>query len=149
PDSATNGFALSPDGHRLASDRGLGGASEDIWMLDVDRGASGRITFDPQFDILPIWSPDGQHIVFSSNRNGQMNLYDKLVGAGTQSEQPLIESDQTKFASDWSADGRFLLFMSRDRKTADDIWAMPLSGDRKPFAVVKTEFEERGGQFSP
>ena len=50
---------------------------------------------------------------------------------------------------DWSPDGRFLLYRSIDPKTGSDIWALPLDGDRKPFPVVQTNFDERDGQFSP
>ena len=50
---------------------------------------------------------------------------------------------------DWSADGRVLLYNTRDPKRGADIWALPLVGDRKPFEVVATEFNESQAQFSP
>ena len=50
---------------------------------------------------------------------------------------------------DWSSDGRFLLYESLDPKRGFDIWAMPLAGDRQPFAVVQTDFSDRLPQFSP
>jgi hypothetical protein len=50
---------------------------------------------------------------------------------------------------DWSRDGRFLLYRIADPKTGFDLWAVPMFGDRKPFPVVQTEFEEREAQFSP
>src|SRR5262249_194863 len=48
-----------------------------------------------------------------------------------------------------SPDGRFLLFVKRDSITGNDLWALPISGDRKPFPVVQTRFDEGRGQFSP
>ena len=50
---------------------------------------------------------------------------------------------------DWSADGRFLLYDSLDPKRGFDMWALPLEGERKPFEVVQTDFNEGLGQFSP
>ena len=60
----------------------------------------------------------------------------------------LLESDQNKVPTDWSSDGRFLLFSSRDPQTAVDLWVLPLSGDKKPFPFLKTPFDEVHGQFS-
>ena len=57
-------------------------------------------------------------------------------------------SDQ-KWPADWSPDGRVILYNDRDAKTETDLWALPLTGDRKPFPVVQTPFEEDEGQFSP
>jgi Tol biopolymer transport system component len=54
-----------------------------------------------------------------------------------------------KIATDWSADGRFLLYRHLSFETGYDIWAMPLSGEGKPFVVVRSESDEREGQFSP
>src|SRR5262249_30305783 len=60
-----------------------------------------------------------------------------------------LESDQAKAATDWSPDGRFLLYRSQDPQTNFDLWVLPISGDKKPFLFLKTPFEERDGQFSP
>jgi len=50
---------------------------------------------------------------------------------------------------DWSADGRFLLYDVLDMKRGFDVWGLSLEGDRKPFPVVETEFNEGLSQFSP
>ena len=64
-------------------------------------------------------------------------------------EALLLESAENKNISDWSPDGRFILYTNQSPKTARDIWALPLQGDRKPFVVVQTPFEERDARFSP
>jgi hypothetical protein len=52
--------------------------------------------------------------------------------------------------TDWSADGRFVLYtFNGNFPQTLDIWALPLSGDRKPFPVIHTEFNESQGTFSP
>ncbi len=123
----------------------------DIWSFDVPRRAWNRITFDPRDDIFSLWSPDGRSMVFSSNRiSGIMNIYRKLLSGSPGSEELLLTSPQINWATDWSHDGRFLLFDSIDAKRGGpDIWALPLEGERKPFEVVHTEFNEQAGQFSP
>src|SRR5439155_11831324 len=89
--------------------------------------------------------------VFRSNRKGAYNLYSKLSSGGGADEL-LLESAQSKPQNkpiDWSADGRFLLFRSEDPQTGNDLWVLPLSGDKKPFPFLNTPFEEGEGQFSP
>ena len=68
---------------------------------------------------------------------------------GGGNEELLLSTPQMKIVQDWSFDGRFLLYVSFDPTMSRDIWALPLDGDRKPFAVVRTDFEERDAQFSP
>jgi len=148
PDSATVlGPAISPDGRRVALYRTESG-NTDVWLLDLARGVLSRLTSDTANDIFPIWSPDGRSIVFTSTRRGSFDLYQKLA-TGARSEELLLASAQPKIPTDWSRDGRVLLYHSPDPKTSADIWALPLDGDRKPLPVVRTNFEERDGQFSP
>jgi len=72
------GPRLSPDGARLAYVlQDPQSKNADIWVMDIARGVRTRLTFDPAVDILPVWSPDGSHIVFSSNRKGYYDLYVK------------------------------------------------------------------------
>ncbi len=117
-------------------------------MLDLERGVFSRFTSDAGLDIFPTWSPDSRQIAFSSNRKGVLDMYVKpAIGSG--SEELLLASAHDKFPTDWSPDGRFLLYNNTDPKTGYDIGAVPVIGDRKPFPVVRTNFEERDGQFSP
>jgi eukaryotic-like serine/threonine-protein kinase len=151
-DSSMSSPLLSPDGQRVVGYRGNPvDGNVDIWMLDVTRGVFSRLTDDVADDTSPVWSPDGDHIVFSSNRKGTPDLYQKSAFAGG-SEELLWASAQPKVPDDWSSDGRFVLFESRDRKTGADIWALPLDKTGKPgkpFPVVQTNFDEQRGQFSP
>jgi len=141
-------LALSPDGTRLAVFGKLNG-NVDVWLVELSRGAFNRFTLDPADEIFPVWSPDGTHVAFSSNRKTRIqDLYRKSIAAADV-EELLLETAQPKFATDWSPDGRFLLYFSADPKTGFDIWALALEGDRKPFPIVQTSSEERLAQFSP
>ena len=139
--------SLLPDGHRLAISLNVGGTAADIWLLDLNRGVRSRFTFDKAFDLTPVWSPDGKRIAFSSNRLGTFDPYVKTV-AGPGDEE-LLETGDAGPPSDWSPDGKFILRARQRDPGNDDIWALPLDGDRKAFPVVETTFNESNGQFSP
>ncbi len=91
-----------------------------------------RFTSDPADDVFPVWSPDGGRIVFSSNRSGVHNLYQKSL-TGDRDEELLLSTPQAKVATDWSFDGRFLLFNNRDAKSGVDILALTLEAKPKVF----------------
>jgi Tol biopolymer transport system component len=128
----------------------VGGADAvNIWLLDLSRGgASTRFTFGSLVDTNPVWSPDGSRIIFSSNRDGPYNLYQKPAN-GVKDEEVLLKSSEDKEATSWSRDGRFLVYTVVHPKTKADIWVLPLDGDRKPVPFLITEFNERQARFSP
>ena len=99
-----------------------------------------RLTSDAALDNSPVWSPDGARIVFSSNRKGVLDLY-QTSADGVGSEDQLLATAQAKSASDWSRDGRFLLYTSAHPRTRGDIWALPMKGDHTPFPVVADELQ--------
>jgi hypothetical protein len=145
-----NGFydpELSPDGRRVAAHCSVQGNS-DVWLIETGRGVASRFTFDAAADGWPIWSPDGNRIVFASNRKGNYNLYQK-ASSSAGNEELLLESSLAKYPNDFSPDGRFLLYSQIDPKTGSDLWVLPLFGERKQFPFVNTSFAERNGQFSP
>jgi len=145
-----NDIVLSRDGKRLAMQR-LDSGNSDIWLMDLARGVPSRFTFDPASDDDPVWSPDGNQVMFSSEGvkgDITLNLYRKVSsGAGTQ--EMLFKSDVTKEATDWSTDGRFIIFQAYYPKTESDLWVLPLFGDGKPYPFLQTEFTEAQGFFSP
>jgi eukaryotic-like serine/threonine-protein kinase len=118
---------ISPDQKRVAvSIRDPQTKTRDIWVIDLQTGASSRLTFDPGDDVNPTWSPDGTRIAFSSDRNGRHDIYVKAA-TGAGDEQVLLRSSEDKFVEDWSPDGHYLafggdpgesLFSLRDKKRA-------------------------------
>jgi Tol biopolymer transport system component/predicted Ser/Thr protein kinase len=141
--------ALSRAGDRLAfnlDDARTG--KTDIWIRDLARGVSSRFTFGAGNSIDPLWSPDGGTIVFSSDRDGNFNLFEK-PSSGQGEEKLLLKTDEFKIASDWSRDGRYIAFSSRGAKTNWDVWVLPTFGDRKPVPFVAGAFAELAPAFSP
>jgi dipeptidyl aminopeptidase/acylaminoacyl peptidase len=139
----------SPDGQRVAVQRTVQG-NMDIWQIDAARDIPSRFTFDTNVDSTAVWSPDGNRLVFRSNRNGVYDLYEKpATGAGD--EQRLFASSDDKIPSDWSRDGRVLLYVNENKNTGRDLWALPIQpqGVGTPFPLARTRFAEDQGQFSP
>jgi serine/threonine protein kinase len=147
-DAALANPELAPVGRRIAVTRYVQGNFDIFIVENAEEGPKSRFTFDPAIDRAAVWSPNAGGLVFSSNRNGRYDLFEK-VGSGASDEKPLLATPQDKVACDWSPDGRFLLYASDDPTTGSDLWALPMIGDGKPFPVVRTSADERQGQFSP
>ncbi|HSQ23013.1 MAG TPA: protein kinase, partial [Pyrinomonadaceae bacterium] len=142
---------LSPDGKRLATgvfDLQVG--SPEVWIYDLSRDVPLRFTFDQDFDASPIWSPDGNLIVWRSNRKNHYDLYQK-ASSGAGSDEILLESEENKAATSWSSDGRYIAYTNTNVRanTQNDVWILPLFGDRKPFPFLQTQANEESTQFSP
>jgi len=138
---------ISPDGKRLAVTRG---DPSDIWIYDLIRGVGTRFTFDQGVnEFLPTWSPDGRRLAFSSDRSGRGAIYVKEA-SGSAEEELLQQSSEPQRVADWSADGRFILYEQGDpSKGRVELWAVPISGDRRPFPVVQGSSRDEIGRFSP
>jgi serine/threonine protein kinase len=149
PPAAYRVLRLSPDEKRVAVERtDPPGVSSDIWLIESERGVSSRLTSNPGNDLYPVWSPDGIWIAFSSIREGQFKLYQKL-SRGAGGEEELLKFTEPGGLWDWSADGRFILYRVLGGKTKNDVWVLPMFGDRKPYPLLQTEFQESGARFSP
>jgi Tol biopolymer transport system component len=157
------GVTLSPDGRRVAVSvrdplgrvytvpgSPLPKAKFDIWIFDIARGIRTRFTLDPTNTaaLSPIWSPDGRRVVFASDRRGHSDLYQKPAG-GAGAEELLLADDTDKLPESWSPDGRFILYDKPVNTPNGDLWVLPLFGDRKPFPLLQSPFDEGAGQFSP
>ena len=136
---------FSPDGERLAVV--VEAANDDIWVYDLREGTSRRLTFESGSNIVPLWTPDGARIVFSSNRAGRYNLYWKPAD-GSGSVEKLVNSDGIQFASSWHPDGKLLAFTQSDPGTGGDIWIVSVGSDEDPIAVLQTPSNEYGAVFS-
>jgi Tol biopolymer transport system component len=122
---------LSPDGRLIAvgrSDR-VGGPL-NLWIIDPQRNVSTRLTFGVERESNPAWSPDGRRIAFNSTRQGVKSLYDM---ASTGGDERLLMAGGSLSVSDRSKDDRYLIY---NNDTTRDLFALPLSGDRKPIRVV-------------
>jgi eukaryotic-like serine/threonine-protein kinase len=149
PPGVYDNFRLAPDEKRIAFGRSDQSGNDDVWVMDLIRGTTSRLTFDPADDNLPIWSPDGLRILYPNRRSGAFDLYVKSA-AGTGQEEVLVKlGTPTGWGTNWSRDGRFILYEIPGANTGEDLWVAPQFGDRKPFPYLQTQFNESDGSFSP
>jgi len=142
---------LSPNDREFAvTVAAPGSPKRDIWIYNVARGTERRLTFDQLHNWTPVWSPDGAKIAYSSNPKGKFHIYMRHAD-GSGATQPLLEDDAIEYVDSWSADGKYIAYARADpgRKPGWDIWALPLFGDRKPFAVVENQFNKEMPSLSP
>jgi serine/threonine protein kinase/Tol biopolymer transport system component len=142
---------LSPDGNSLAIAIDDGTGYSAVWIYDIARRALSRVTFDKGQQSFPVWTPDGQRIVFHANpASGKLtqNLFWTRADGGGVPEQ-LTQSDNVQYPTSVSPDGKFLVFHELDPQTKADLWVLPLGGDRKPQLFLRTPFAESDAVFSP
>jgi eukaryotic-like serine/threonine-protein kinase len=140
---------ISPDGQRV----GVAIADEhtfvgDLWVYDLARNTRTRVTFTPEDDDAFVWSPDGRRVAFFSWRaHDKPSLYLKELTDAGDGDSPLAAGWQSP--SDWSTDGRFIIYRENDPTIGGDLWALPLFGEQKPFPFLRTRFSETMPRFSP
>ena len=69
PDRRYSGSRISPDGTRVATSI-EDPANIEVWVSEPARGTLDRLTTDPAPDTAPLWTPNGDHVVFTSQRDG-------------------------------------------------------------------------------
>lgn len=142
-------LAISPDGKRVAFERtNPETQNRDIWLLEVASGATTRFTSDPGWEAFPIWSPDGSRIIFTSNRSGVYDLYQKASN-GVGDEELLYQSSEGKGPTSWSPDGKFLIYYSLGQPTHVRLLAVSGPADRKAIPLVDSQFNSITARFSP
>jgi serine/threonine protein kinase/Tol biopolymer transport system component len=141
---------ISPDGQRLAVavlDASV--ANYKLWVYDIFRDKEMRLTLGPERHPTPVWSPDGKFIAFSSNKNGPYDIFDKRSN-GTGTDELVLESNVSKYVTDWSGDNRYIAFSSTSPgRSRSEIWILPLFGERKPYIFVHGDFNAGEARFSP
>ncbi|MCL4692832.1 MAG: serine/threonine-protein kinase [Candidatus Hydrogenedentes bacterium] len=101
---------IAPDGERAAVS-----VKGDIWIIDLAKGTNARFTFDQANNEYPVWSPDGQVLVFSTSHDGRHALCRKrLDGTG---EPTILElSPNVHHPHGWSPDGQHIVLVEYSTK---------------------------------
>jgi Tol biopolymer transport system component len=141
---------LSPDDRRVATIRS--GANADLWVVDATRGVANRLTAGHGIHIDPVWSPDGRTILFSFGAPFNIS---SISAEGAATETRVTRSAKNQYLTDWSHDGRFIIYDEAGAETGADIWTLAVTPDGQPAPgatprpYVRAPFDQGSGRFSP
>ncbi len=142
---------FSPDGRRVAYGAHANGRdSSDVWVTDIESGATERLTTDANENSDPQWSPDAKRIAYAANAGTAEDLFIREIGSG--SSRVVTRRPGYQFSSDWLRDGSAILFTDVPQTGPDlgnqSIWVQPLDGSAaRPY--VATAANEYGARASP
>ncbi len=140
---------IAPDGKRaVAAKLGVDGETADLWIIDATGGLS-QLTATTAHEGSPVWSPDGSKIAsFVNGRTeGNYDLYVRPAEPGSKADL-LFRSSAVKKPSDWSHDGRFILFDVLSDSTKLDTWALS-TADRHAGPILDSVNAEGHATLSP
>jgi serine/threonine protein kinase/Tol biopolymer transport system component len=148
PAAEYGNIALSSDGTRVAFDRQPPASAVDVWILDLQRGVTSRLTFAKTAADAPLWSPDGHYVAFASLQELGVGIYRRASNL-TGAEELVLKRDVSTgiLPSDWSADGKYLIYDLATPRGKLDEWVLPVGG--KPMELLHEPYAESQGQFSP
>ena len=118
-----------------------------MWLVDVATGSRDRVTFGESDDWQPVWSRDGERILFGSYRNGPLDLYQRPASGATP-DSVVLASEVQKIPSDWSKDGGIVLVTENTAERRGDVVAVAIATGARTV-IAATEAVEERGRFSP
>jgi len=137
-------FTLSPDNSRLAFGmQGEQANSFDVWVRDLKRQVTSRLTFGPGINLWPVWSHDGTKVLFTSNRNNnRFNVMQRNAnGTGTDELVFAIDTADVSVTS-VARDGSVMIL--QESIGNQNIWAFNTGTGKAEPLLVQTYSEQRG-----
>jgi eukaryotic-like serine/threonine-protein kinase len=142
-------IVLSPDQKRLAYSLATGNLVE-LWVQDLVRDIATRFTFTPGVARNPVWSADGTSLYYSFILDGGAgNVLFRKPASGSGQEERVFDTGVNGWIMDVSRDGQLALYNRTGTNTANDIWILSLTGERKATPYLQTPFSEGEAVFAP
>ena len=139
----------SPDGARVAVEVTEQDLATHIWIVAVESGVATQLTFGGSRNRFPVWTRDGQTVIFASDRvKGEGAGVYRKAADGSGAATLVVPDDGAVIPTDVSRDG-VLAFQKAGEGTRDDIWTVALDGAEAPSVFLSTPAEERTARFSP
>ena len=142
--------ALSPDG-RLVAVAATESSNVDVWVWNIARAVKTRLSTFPETEYRTVWSPSGEEVAFSSARAGNWDILLRQAD-GSGEAKVLLATPHPEWVSDWSRDGRYILYELVDPETGRDLWYLEHKEDGsgwEPHPFLRTPFNETVPKFSP
>jgi serine/threonine protein kinase len=151
-------FRLSPDDTRLAA--ALFDPKTNVvemWLMDLARGSHSRVSAGAGVTASGLWSPDGTQLTFRTGRNGFIEFYQRSAAGGGDDRTVLsleaYEASQipgpSLGPSDWSPDGRQIIFSALAPASSSDLWLLPLGENGRPTKFIASPAQKMHANFSP
>jgi eukaryotic-like serine/threonine-protein kinase len=141
---------LSPDGSRIAAQGWDDTPQLDIWIHDVTRGSKTRLTSHPASEQNAVWTPQGKLITFTSLRDGTADIFMQSAD-GSGEPKALVATPLNDSGSDWSDDGKYMLYNTCSRGQCD-LWYLKRKDGYQDFEAlpfIQSPFDEYDAYFSP
>lgn len=135
---------LSPDGTKIAAQD-----EWDIYVWDIARAASMRLTFNPERNYQPIWTPDGKRVVFASFVDGQGGIAWKAADGSGAVERLRDGGGDTLNPNSISPDGAQLIFRQITPKPENRLWLLPLEDPASAQPLALADADPFNGEVSP
>lgn len=152
PESETFGWApsWSPRRNEIVFVSNREGDSE-LYLIQLEIGKVVQLTFNDLQDERPMWSPDGEQIVYMGARE-RTSLFDPdeifvISRTGTLVRQ-LTNNIVGDITPSWSPDGQWIAFSSA-RSGGWNIFVMPTSGEQNVVQITANEWWNRGPRWRP
>jgi eukaryotic-like serine/threonine-protein kinase len=149
------GPSLSADGRWATVAIANSPTSADLWLVDLERAVTTRLTFDGLVEsgvgTVPtaVWSPDGSSVAYAYKQSGIQDVYHVLTN-GMGKPEPLVQSNAIfKTPATWSPDGKYFVWSQNVESIQWDLWLLPMQEDRKPVPYLRTPFDENTATISP
>jgi len=141
---------LSPDRRQIAA-AVLNEATgrRELWLYDAADGRRSRLDASTADENWLVWSPDGQRVVFNSQRTRGLDIYGRDVSSAAKEQLLAIDEGRGQWPVSWSPDGKDVLVVTSTEETGNDIWVLPMTTGRKPYPFLNSVAQENWAAFSP
>ena len=150
PEGSVRNPRLSPDGRRVAYSA-LQRLNRYVWVWDLARRVKTRLSSAPKGNSDPVWSPRGDEVAFRFGGAGNGDIYLRRADASGE-ERALLATSKSEVLTDWSRDGKYLLFRQQHPETGGDLWYLQRSEDGsewEPQPFLQEPSLQGAGTFSP
>jgi serine/threonine-protein kinase len=141
---------LSPNGLFIAF-TAREGSRRDVFVWDIARGVKWRVNSGSGFHASPVWSPSGEELAYTATREGNnCDVFLRQADGGGE-ERALVSTPVCEWVTDWSRDGKHILYEKIMSQPERDLWYLERKedGSWEPHPFLQEVFWERAGKFSP